>query len=355
MAIAIQSGIERDPRWAAVVARDAAFDGAFFFAVRTTGVYCYPSCGARTPKAANVELFDDRLGAIRHGYRACKRCGSERPPPAQRRAATVARVCRFIEDHDREPRLTEMAAHAGWSPSHLHREFKRVTGVTPKQYAGSARAERARAALAQGQSVTAAMAGAGYSSTSRFHLAARTAFGLRPNELRDGGGGGTLLFGSGQGSLGTVFVACTAAGVCAVLLGDDPAALEADLRARFPRRECAPAGAALAGVIARVVAAIETPSAGFALPLDIQGTAFQQRVWSALRAVPAGTTTDYAALAASIGTPGGARAVAGACAANPIAVAVPCHRVVRGDGGLAGYRWGLDRKRALLRRERPIG
>lgn len=344
-----------DPRWAAVPAKDEAADGAFFFAVRTTGVYCYPSCGARTPNAANAELFDDRDTAVRSGYRPCKRCRSDLAPPAQRRADTVTRVCRFIETHESEPSLEAMARHAGLSPSHLHRTFKRVTGVTPKRFAATVKAARARAALEQGQSVTEAMVGAGYSSSSRFHLAARTAFGLLPQELGRGGGDGPLTFGSGHSSLGVVLVACTERGVCAVLLGEHLGELESDLRKRFPRRECVASDSALAGLIAQVVATIETPAAGLNLPLDIQGSAFQRRVWDALRTIPAGTTTDYAALAGALGKPGAARAVASACAANPVAIGVPCHRVLRGDGGLAGYRWGLDRKRALLRRERPNG
>ncbi len=347
--------ISTDPRWAAVLARDAAHDGALFFAVRTTGIYCYPSCGARTPNPANVELFDDRDAAVRAGYRACKRCRSDLASPAQRRAETVTRVCRYIEQHDSEPALEEMAAHAGLSASHIHRTFKQVTGVTPKRYASTIKASRARIALEQGQSVTSALTGAGYTSSSRFHLAAHTAFGLLPQELRDGGGSGAIRFGSGHGSLGAVLVACTEQGVCAVLMGDTVTDLERDLHRRFPKRDCVRAASALAGVIAQVVATIETPAAGLDLPLDIQGTAFQRRVWDALRALPAGTTTDYATLAASIGQPGAARAVASACAANPLAIAIPCHRVLRGDGALAGYRWGVERKRTLLLREQRNG
>lgn len=329
-----------DPRWAAVLSRDAQADSSFVYAVRTTGIYCRPTCAAKLAKPENVRYFDTHRDAEAAGFRACKRCCPNAPSPDQQRAETVAAACRFIEAAEEPPALQALAQLAGLSPFHFHRLFKRITGVTPKQYATANRAGRVRKGLQQSATVTEGVYAAGYNSNSRFYEG--NALGMTPTTYRRGGEGETIRYATGQCSLGPILVARSERGVCAILLGDD------DLQERFPKATLVPDdGQALADVI-RYVDLPADPH----LPLDIRGTAFQQRVWKALQAIPAGETATYAQIAERIGSPSSIRAVASACAANPLAVAVPCHRVIRADGTLAGYRWGLDRKRALLRRER---
>lgn len=349
--IADAEAVARDPRWAAVVARDKRADDTFFFSVKTTGVYCRPSCGARTPRPENVAFHRSAEEAERAGFRPCLRCEPDQRPLAARHAETVAALCRIIEQSATPLSLDALARRAGMSAWHLHRVFKSVTGVTPKGYAAARRAERVRAALDAKGSVTEAMLDAGYNSSGRFYESSNAALGMTPTRYRKGGDGEEIRHAVGLCSLGTVLVAATARGVCAILLGDDPEALARDLSRRFPRARIVDADAGFAQTVAAVVALVEGPRADLSLPLDVRGTAFQRRVWEALRAIPAGSTTTYAALAAKLGAPKSVRAVAQACAANALAVAIPCHRVVRGDGALAGYRWGLSRKRALLDRE----
>ena len=336
---------------AAIRARDPAADGLFLYSVATTGVYCHPSCAARPARRENIAFHPDRAHAERAGFRPCKRCRPDLPPRAERDAATVAAACRIIEAAEEAPRLSHLAAAAGMSPHHFHRLFRRLAGVTPKAYADAHRQARVQAGLAAGAAVTAALYDAGFNSSGRFYEAAGDMLGMAASRYRTGGAGEAIRHACGACSLGQVLIAATARGLCAILLGDDPAALTADLAARFPRAALTPS-ADLAARLADVVTLIDAPGQAHALPLDIQGTAFQRRVWEALRAIPPGETRTYAGLAVSLGQPGAARAVAGACAANRLAVAVPCHRVIAGDGSLAGYRWGIDRKRALLDRER---
>ncbi|MFO0798386.1 MAG: bifunctional DNA-binding transcriptional regulator/O6-methylguanine-DNA methyltransferase Ada [Gemmataceae bacterium] len=333
-----------DDRWAALVRRDPALDGAFVYSVRTTGVYCRPSCPARRPNRDNVRFHDTAAAAERAGFRACKRCG-----PTAGHGAVVAEACRLIAAAAAPPDLAALADAAGLSRFHFHRVFKSVVGVTPKAYAAAERGRRARERLAAGASVTAAAAGFG--SASRFYAAAPGQLGMAPAAYRTGGRGEVIRFAVGDSSLGRVLVAATDLGVCAVFLGDDPDALAAELRRRFPRADVQPAGAAFGDTVANVVALVEAPAAAFDLPLDLRGTAFQVRVWEALRRIPAGTTTTYATLAEQLGQPTAARAVARACATNHVSVAVPCHRVVGATGALTGYRWGVARKAELLRRE----
>ncbi|MDD9943942.1 MAG: bifunctional DNA-binding transcriptional regulator/O6-methylguanine-DNA methyltransferase Ada [Myxococcales bacterium] len=344
--------IEGDPRWRALQRRDRSADGTFWYSVSTTGVYCRPSCGARQPRPENVAFHDTPADAQRARFRACKRCRPDATDPEAARVELVADLCRLIEERERTPSLSDLSAHAGLSPSYTQRLFKRVTGVTPRAYCAAHKAARARAALATEDTVTAALHRAGYGSSSRFYDAARGRLGMAPSAFRAGGEALTLTYAFGESSLGQVLVAASPRGVCAILLGDKKSALLADLAARFPHAEHKPATTELATKIADVVALIEEPASGAQLPLDIRGTAFQERVWHALQKVPAGETWSYTALARAVGQPGAARAVAGACAKNPLAVAVPCHRIVRQDGSLSGYRWGLDRKRELLARER---
>ncbi len=340
-----------DPRWTAVVARDAAADGTFFYSVKTTGVYCRPSCAARLARPENVSFHPTRADAERAGFRPCKRCKPDQPPLAEQHAATVADVCRLIESADPVPSLEQLARHGGMSTWHFLRVFKAVAGVTPRAYAAAHRARRLRDQLDQGGTVTNAIYDAGYHSSSRFYAQADAVLGMTPSRYRAGGADTTIRFAIGECSLGAILVAASARGVCAILLGDDPDALARDLQDRFPRAEIIGADAGFEQTVARVVASVEAPGLGLDLPLDVRGTAFQQRVWQALRDIPAGETASYAQVAGRIGMPKAARAVAQACAANALAVAIPCHRVVRNDGNLSGYRWGVERKRALLDRE----
>ena len=345
------SSVVKDARWAAVKARDASADGAFFYSVRTTGVYCRPSCAARPARPENVQFHRTAAAAEQAGFRACKRCKPEQPSLSERRAATVAALCRRIESAGEAPPLEELARQAGLSAFHTHRIFKAVTGLTPKAYAAAHRQRRVRAELKKGASVTDAIYGAGYSSSGRFYEQSNQVLGMTPTRYRAGGADMDVRFAVGECSLGSILVAATARGVCAILLGDDPDELARDLQRRFPRANLIGGDAAFEQLVAKVVGLVEQPRLGLDLPLDVRGTAFQQRVWHALREIPAGATESYAAIASRIGVPGAVRAVAQACAANPLAVAIPCHRVVRHDGGLSGYRWGVERKRALIDRE----
>lgn len=344
-----------EERWAAVQRRDAQADGAFVLAVASTGVYCRPSCPARPAKRRNVSFHATCAAAEKAGFRPCKRCRPNEADPRKARADAVASACRQIEqalaDGAEPPALAGLAAAAGLSPFHFHRVFKDLTGVTPRGYAQRLRAERAKAALSASPSVTDAIYDAGYSSSSRFYERAAGELGMTPTAWRNGGAGAEIRFAVGECWLGAVLVAATANGVCAIKLGSDPDALLRDLQDRFPRATLVGADAGFEQLVARVVALVEQPGSGRDLPLDVRGTAFQQRVWQALRDIPPGSTATYGEIAARIGRPAAVRAVARACAENPLAVAIPCHRVVRGDGALAGYRWGIERKRALLDRE----
>ncbi len=338
-------------RWRAVQRRDKEADGKFFYSVRTTGVYCRPSCAARLPRRENVRFHASCATAEQAGFRPCKRCRPNAPALADRRAAAIAKACRLIESAESLPDLDALAAAAGMSRFHFHRIFKAATGVTPKAYAAAHRAERMREELPRSATVTEAIYDAGYNSSGRFYAAASEILGMTPTDFRAGGKGAAIRFALGQCSLGSILVAATQKGICALLLGDDPDALLRDLQDRFPKAELIGGDRDFERLVAKVVGLVEHPALGLDLPLDLRGTAFQLRVWQALRAIPAGTTASYSEIAQRIGKPNAVRAVAGACAANPVAVAIPCHRVVRNDGALAGYRWGLKRKRALLQRE----
>lgn len=345
--------IVADPRWRSLTERDAAADGAFVYAVETTGVYCRPACPSRLAKPENIRFFAAPADAEAAGFRPCKRCKPEGRSRASEHAGIVASVCRFIEAAESPPTLAELAAHARLSAHHLHRMFKAHTGVTPKAYAAAHRAGRVRRELDSGSSVTAAIYDAGYNSSGRFYAESAALLGMTPSRYRAGGAATEIRFAVGCTSLGAVLVAESARGICAIDLGDDAETLVEDFQDRFPAAELVGDDPAFASRVARVVGMVEAPQTGCNLPLDIRGTAFQRRVWEALRRVPCGDTLSYTELAARIGAPGSARAVARACAGNALAVAVPCHRIVRKDGDLAGYRWGLARKRALLDREKP--
>jgi AraC family transcriptional regulator, regulatory protein of adaptative response / methylated-DNA-[protein]-cysteine methyltransferase len=338
-------------RWAAVLRRDPSADGRFYTAVRTTGIFCRPSCPARTPRRENVQFYATSEEAARAGFRPCKRCRPTEPALATERAAAVAQACRLIEEADEVPSLDVLADAAGLSRFHFHRVFKGVTGLTPKGYAAAHRAQRVREALSQSGTVTDAIYAAGFNSNGRFYATAGDALGMTPSDYRAGGGGVAIRFALAECSLGSILVAATERGVCAIRFGDDPEALAREFQDRFPTARLIGDDAAFERLVATVVGFVEAPALGLDLPLDVRGTAFQQRVWQALRAIPVGATASYAEIAARLGTPHATRAVAQACAANPLAVAIPCHRVVRQDGALSGYRWGVERKRALLDRE----
>jgi AraC family transcriptional regulator of adaptative response/methylated-DNA-[protein]-cysteine methyltransferase len=341
-----------DPRWAAVVARDRRADGTFYYSVETTGVYCRPSCASRRANPKNVRFHLSRADAERAGFRPCRRCKPDQPPLAQSHAARVAEICRLIEAADQTPRLAALAKRAGLSVYHFHRVFKAVTGVTPRGYAAAHRTKRVRSELEKrSKTVTEAIYDAGFNSGGRFYETSDHLLGMTPRNYRAGGANTDIHFAVGECTLGSVLVAQSAKGVCAILLGDDPDALVRDLQDRFPRATFVGGDPEFEQTVAKVIGFVEQPAIGFDLPLDVRGTAFQQRVWQALRQIPAGSTASYAEIAERIGAPSRARAVAQACGANALAVAIPCHRVVRTDGSLSGYRWGVERKRSLLERE----
>ena len=341
----------KDPRWAAVRARDPKADGRFFYSVKTTGVYCRPSCPSRLAKRENVAFHATRAAAEAAGFRACKRCKPDGPSLAAQHAATVARICRRIEGAESAPRLHALAHEAHMSPYHFHRVFKALTGVTPRAYAAAQRAQRVRSELTRAHSVTEAIFDAGFNSGGRFYATADEVLGMTPTDFRAGGARTDIRFAVGECSLGSILVAQSAKGVCAILLGDDPDELARDLQDRFPHANLIGGDAQFERLVAKIVGLVEAPAIGLDLPLDVRGTAFQQRVWQALRKIPAGSTQSYSDVAKRIGAPKAVRAVAQACAANALAIAIPCHRVVRSDGALSGYRWGVERKRALLARE----
>lgn len=338
-------------RWAAVLAKDHAADDLFFYSVRTTGVYCRPSCAARPARRENVAFHLTTADAEAAGFRPCKRCRPDEPPMAERHAAMVGEACRAIEAAEEVPSLATLSRLAGMSPYHFHRVFKSITGVTPKAYAEGHRTRKVREALTSGGTVTEAIYDAGFNSGGRFYAKSAQVLGMTPTRFRAGGETATIKFAIGECSLGAILVAATEVGICSILLGDDPEALVRDLQDRFDRATLVGADPEFEALVAKVVGFVEQPGLGLDLPLDVRGTAFQQRVWQALRDIPAGETAGYLDIANRIGSPKAVRAVAQACAANPIAVAIPCHRVVRTDGALSGYRWGVERKRALLDRE----
>ena len=340
-----------DPRWARIVARDKTADGHLWYSVYTTGVYCRPSCPSRTANTKNVQLHDTLESAKAAGFRPCKRCNPDGPSIEAENAALVARACRIIEESEEEPSLEVLAAAVGRSPSYFHRVFKAATGVTPKDYAAANRAAKVRQGLVSGSSVTEAIYDAGFNSSGRFYEKSTDMLGMTPSQYRTGGANEEIKFAVGQTSLGAILVASSKKGVAAILLGDDPDKLVRNLQDRFARAHLVGADRDYEALVARVVGFVEAPRIGLDLPLDVRGTAFQRRVWQALQEIPVGATVPYAEIARRIGAPTAVRAVAGACAANNLAVAIPCHRVVRSDGSLSGYAWGVERKRVLLDRE----
>jgi AraC family transcriptional regulator, regulatory protein of adaptative response / methylated-DNA-[protein]-cysteine methyltransferase len=340
-----------EERWRTVAQKDSNADGKFFYSTRTTGVYCRPSCSARTPRRENVVFHETREDAERAGFRACKRCMPNGPALAEQHAATVAAACRAIEAAEELPDLDALASAVGMSRFHFHRIFKAATGLTPRAYAAARRSTRMRDVLPKRGTVTEAIYEAGFNSNGRFYASASDMLGMKPKDYRSGGTGATIHFAVGECSLGSILVAASDKGVCAILMGNDPDALAKDLQNRFPKANLIGGDRNFETLIAKVVGFIEAPKIGLNLPLDVRGTAFQQRVWQALREIPLGSTASYSEIAERIGLPRAVRAVGQACASNAIAVAIPCHRVLRNDKSISGYRWGVERKRALLKRE----
>ena len=343
-----------DERWTAVLDRDSTANGLFFYSVRTTGVYCRPSCAARLPRRENVRFHASCVAAEMAGFRACKRCRPNEAALAERQAAAVTQACRLIETAEEIPALDTLATAVGMSRFHFHRVFKSITGLTPKAYANAHRSDRIREQLARKTTVTDAIYDAGYNSSGRFYATSAKVLGMTPRNFRAGGDGASIRFAAGECSLGSILVAASEKGICAILLGDDPDILVHDLQDRFPQATLIGGDAEFEQWMAKVVGFVDAPQLGLDLPLDVRGTAFQQRVWQALGEIPIGSTASYAQIAQRIGSPKAVRAVAQACAANRLAVAIPCHRVVRNDGTLSGYRWGVERKRALLEYEAAL-
>jgi AraC family transcriptional regulator of adaptative response/methylated-DNA-[protein]-cysteine methyltransferase len=340
-----------EARWQAVVRRDPLADGRFVYAVRTTGVYCRPSCPSRAAKRQNVMFFESPAAAAAAGFRPCQRCRPDAPSLQQRWQARVLAACRSIEQSEPAPALEQLAHQAGTSAAHFQRMFKAVTGLSPKAYQKAVQARRVRDGLASAPSVTAAFHDAGFGSAGRFYEAAPALLGMAPGRYRHGGAGERIRYVVEPCSLGWVIVAATPKGICAIEFGDSAQALADQLHARFAQAQFEAADAGFAQWVARVLAYVEQPRGVLDLPLDVRGTVFQNRVWQALQAIPVGQTASYGEIAERIGQPRAYRAVAHACAGNPVALAIPCHRAVRTDGSLAGYRWGLARKAELLRRE----
>lgn len=338
-----------DRRWLAVVQRDS--EARFIFAVITTGVYCRPSCRARRPLRQNIRFFADAPAAERAGFRPCKRCQPDKASAHAAQQARIAEACRLLEESDEPLTLEALAKKVAMSPYHFHRLFKAATGLTPGAWQRARRADKVRDALSGGKAVTHALYEAGYASGSGFYRQADAALGMTARQFKNGGANARIRFALGRCQLGEFLVAESERGVCAILLGDKPQALLRELEASFPQAELAPGDSAFERRVAQVIGWLERPEGEFALPLDLRGTAFQREVWQALRAIAPGTTVSYQELARRIGRPNATRAVAAACAANRLAVVVPCHRVIRQDGGLSGYRWGVERKRELLKRE----
>ena len=341
-----------EARWRAVMKKDARGDGQFWYAVKTTGVYCRPSCPSRQPKRENLGFYTTTKDAENAGFRACKRCDPKGAGLAGKHAEAVAIACRLIEQADELPNLGQIAKAVKMSPGYFHRLFKATTGLTPKDYANGHRAGRVKHALPKRETVTEAIYEAGFNSNGRFYADSTRMLGMKPSEYRAGGAGNTIRFAIGESSLGAILVAASEKGVCAILLGDEPDVLARDLQDQFPKANIIGGDVEFEKLVAKVVGFVESPRIGLDLPLDIRGTAFQRRVWKELQRIPVGETISYSDLAKRIGLPKSARAVAQACGANRVAVVIPCHRVVRIGGDISGYRWGVTRKRKLLALEK---
>jgi AraC family transcriptional regulator, regulatory protein of adaptative response / methylated-DNA-[protein]-cysteine methyltransferase len=339
-------------RWNALAQRNQDTGGAFIYGVKTTGIYCRPTCASRLPKRDNVCFFQSTAEAEEAGFRPCKRCQPHAISPQEERVQLIARICKLIETSETFLSLSELAAVVGLSHYHFQRLFKEIVGVTPKAYGKAQREKRVREQLQKGVSVTQSIYDAGFGTSSHFYEGATAMLGMAPSQYKAGAKNIEIQFATAQSFLGWVLVAATEKGICAIDFGESSETLIAGLKTRFPKAFLREPNVKFSGWVAQVIAFIETPKRGLDLPLDIQGTAFQQRVWKALQTIPLGSTVSYSEVAQQIEMPSAVRAVATACAANTLAVAIPCHRVVRSNGELSGYRWGVERKRALLEQEK---
>lgn len=351
--------IQATDYWDAVMARERSMDGVFYFAVLSTGVYCRPSCPSRRPRRENVVFFRTREAAEQAGFRACRRCKPDSEVADDPNSQLVEKVCRYVDAHSESPVTLDALGRAlGMSPFHVQRTFKALTGITPRAYADWRRLHALKAGLREGHSVTRSLYDAGYGSSSRLYERAAAQLGMTPARYLKQGGGVTIRYTIAATPVGTMLLAATERGICSIRLGDSEEILERDLRSEYPKAEIIRADRELSEPVRKLLAMLEGRSAasldaksGAPLPLDIQATAFQRRVWEALQAIPRGATRSYREIAAQLGDAKAARAVARACANNPVAIAIPCHRVVREDGKLSGYRWGAERKRKLLELE----
>ncbi len=344
-------GTEAETRWKTLENRDKSTGGSFVYGVLTTGIYCRPGCPSRLPRRENIRFFASGGEAERAGFRPCKRCQPDRAPLEERQAEAISKACSLIDAADGKPDFDEIAHAAGMSRHHFHRVFKQTVGLTPGAYLSALRKRRALDELGAGATVTAAIYGAGYGSSSRFYENCAPQLGLKPGKIAKGGVGEIIRFAVGECFLGSILVAATDQGICAIELGDTPEQLLEGFQDRFPNAEIRGGDAEFERIVAQVISLVEEPKRACDLPLHVRGTAFQQRVWEILRRIPLGETRTYAQVAAEADCPRAVRAVANACASNKLAVAIPCHRVVRTGGSLSGYRWGVRRKAALLKRE----
>ena len=341
----------RDDSWRAVVTRDRQADGRFVYAVRSTGIFCRPSCPSRKPSRDRVRFFDTPADAERAGFRACRRCRPLEIALSDPWIEKVRRACVYLSNVEGHPSLATLADRLGGSPYHLQRNFKRIVGVTPREYAEACRLRAVKGRLKAGGDVTSAMLDAGYGSSGRFYERAAPRLGMKPQTYQRGGAGMGIRYTIVDSPLGRLLVAATLRGVCAVAMGDSDRGLTEGLRREYPAARIALDRRGLSRWTRAVLARLKGRQPRVDLPVDVQATAFQWQVWNALAAIPSGTTCSYADVAAAIGRPRAARAVARACATNPVAIVIPCHRVVPGQGGTGGYRWGTERKKALLEKE----
>jgi AraC family transcriptional regulator of adaptative response/methylated-DNA-[protein]-cysteine methyltransferase len=351
MDMAQPHGID-DSRWQAVMSHDRTADGQFVYAVASTGIYCRPSCASRRPRRDRVAFFEAPGDAERAGYRPCRRCRPDAAPAADPWIDRIQRACVYLANVDGHPSLATLGRRLGGSPYHLQRNFKRLVGVTPREYAEACRLRKVKRELRHGGAVTGAMFDAGYGSSSRFYERAAPKLGMPPSTYRRGGAGMTIHYAIVDSPLGRLLVGATIRGVCAIAMAASDSALETALAREYPAATIAPDEGSLARWTTEILAHLAGTQPRLDLPLDVQATAFEWQVWQTLASIPYGETRTYGEIAAAIGRPRAARAVARACAANPVALAVPCHRVVSATGGTSGYRWGAARKKALLQRER---
>lgn len=344
-----------ESRWRAVISKDNGADGRFVYAVASTGIYCRPSCSSRQPARRNVSFYDSTGDAEQAGFRACRKCGGQPKTADDRQIHAVRLACRTLEAAEEQaPSLDELAQVTGLSPHHLHRIFKKAMGITPRQYWDSIRLGRLKENLRSGEPVAPALYGAGYGSSSRLYEKSDGQLGMTPASYGKGGAGAVIAYAIRPSALGLVLVGATAKGVCFVAIGEDEDGLAGELERDFPKAERRRDDAGLGEMLDRVVAHLDGREPYVQLPLDIQATAFQRQVWQALTEIPYGETRSYAEIAAAIGRPSAPRAVGRACGGNPVALLVPCHRAIGANGGLTGYRWGVERKRSLIERERSL-